>query len=219
MKKLIAFLITAFLTVTIFAESEKTLIFDGIGVTMPIIHQKITKDGSRNVFTPMVDFNTVVVNKESGFTWQFDIGVGYATTKDIPFYDKERQHGTCVDFEMGFGYSFIRNDDTVLSLLGAFGLTAFSFKGDKSYYYNDMKLSDSEVFGLNWNLGLEGIFIKSLTEKLAFFGALSARWIWSGDEESKYSKEQDGITYSVSVTREAEYAFAVVPKLGLLWKI
>ena len=167
----------------------------------------------------MLDFYTLAANKDNGLTWQFDIAVGYTTSKDIPFYDNEKKHGIGLDCEMGFGYSFIRTDDVIFSLLGTFGLTTYSFSGDKTFEYNDMKFTDSEVFGLCWNLGLEGIFVKSLSEKLSFFGALSARWIWSADEESKYSVEKDDVTYSYSMTREAKYGLAVVPKIGLLWKM
>lgn len=220
MKKVCALIAALVMSVAAFAEGNWQSYW-GVGVTAPVYHQKVKHDGSRSVFGAMADIGMLGVNTNNGFTLKFDFGVGWGTTDDIPLYDDSRKHGVTSNSDVGFGYSFIRSDDMVLSLLGTFGVSTYSFEGSKSITYgsDNLKLSDSDVSGYGFGLGAEVSLIKRLGDSLHLFANVGARYIIDGDETTEYSGEHDDIGYSVSFRRDTKGGFAVTPTIGLCWSL
>ena len=218
MKKIIAILVTALLTTGLFANEKNFIGFWGLGFSTPIYNQKIKGDGSRTLDNILFNINVLAINKNNGFTAKANLGIGYATTNDITLFDNTRKHGLSTAVELGLGYSFIREEDRVFSLLLTLDINDYHFFGDKDYICNDMKLSESNVTGNSGGIGLEGLFIKNLSGNLYFYGGLDARLIFDGNEEVQYKKEDGDLTYKFSASRDVKYGFGVTPKFGFTWK-
>jgi len=218
MKKVIAFLATALLATSLFANEKNYMGFWGLGFSTPIYNQKIKGDGSRTVDNVVFNINVLAINKNNGFTAKANLGFGYATTNDITLFDNARKHGLATAVELGLGYSFIREEDKVFSLLATFNVNNYHFFGNEDYICNGMKLSDSTVKGENGSIGLEGLFIKNLSGSLYFYGGLNAYFIFTGNEEIQYENKDSDLTYKFSTSRDIKYGFGVTPKFGFAWK-
>ncbi len=218
MKKIIAFLTTALLATGLFANERNFIGFWGLGFSTPVYNQKIKGDGSRMVDNVLFNIDVLAVNQNNGFTAKAAIGFGYATTNDITLFDNARKHGLATAVELGLGYSFIREEDKVFSLLLTIDANNYHFFGNEDYRCNDMILSDSTVKGTNGSLGLEGLFIKNLSGNLYFYGAVDARFIFGGNEEIRYEKKDGDLKYNFSTSRDVKYGFGITPKFGFTWK-
>ena len=217
MKKIIAMLLASVVAFTAVAEEAKGSLYAGAGLSGLYSNLNVKDDGSRSVMGGGLNLGFLSVNNLSGLTSKIDCTFGASSTADIPNEDRLTGFLFAANFEMG--YSFIRSEDTVLSLLGVLSATSSSYNGDNENALGFVKLGDENISLVSLGIGADVAFIQRISNNLHFYASANTRYIWSVDEDRKLSSEDDGVTYYTGITRTGTGKIEVQPTLGVMWKI
>lgn len=217
MKKIIALLLASVVAFSAVAEESKYSNYIGAGLNGLFSNLKVDDDGSRSSLGGGANFSILGVNNLSGLTVKVDFTLGASSTKDIPAED--RLTGLFGALDAGFGYSFIHNEDTVLSLLGIISASSSSYNGEVESKIGDVKLEDESITISTVGIGADLTFVQRISGNLHFFASANARYIWTGSEDRKLSGEVDDVEYYNGISRNVTGIIEVVPTLGVMWKI
>ena len=217
MKKIFAILLASVVAFSAVAEESKYSNYIGVGLNGLYSNLKVDGDGSRSSLGGGANLSILGVNNLSGLTVKVDFTLGASSTKDIPAED--RLTGLFGALDAGIGYSFIHNEDTVLSLLGVISASSSSYNGDGETSEEAIKLAEKNITISTVGIGADVTFVQRISNNLHFFASANARYIWAGDEDRKFSGENDDATYYKGISRNLEGTIELVPTLGVMWKI
>lgn len=222
MKKKITLLAIVFsiMMTSLFAEEaeedeKEWANFCGMGIMFSVYNMKTDGDGNRNFTGALIDLSETVVNIDNGLTFRADWGIwGETVCDDVSAFGDGNKKFHTMDFAVGVGYSFIRNEKTSLSLCGTLGFNWISKTADADFIFGEKKFSELEyslfMFGVGANLG----FQKKISSRFGFFANVGCRYQILGTEKIEYSDDEKMMT-AVSFSRDAFGKFAITPALGI----
>ncbi|MBQ3824771.1 MAG: hypothetical protein II811_01400 [Spirochaetaceae bacterium] len=217
MKKMIAVVVAALVSVAAFAEESQDLLFFGVGPYGNYSNVHVFDDGNRSIVGGGLVFNLLAVKNLSGFSTKCEIGAGVGSTKDVPNED----HMTNVDCfgSAGFGYSFVRTEDTVFSLLGMVHAKYISFNGDNEITVDTTKYDKDSISFFTVGIGADATFVKRISNNIHFFAAVGAYYNCFGTENRMFSEGDENKSNYVGSSRSITGNISVTPSLGVMWKL
>lgn len=217
MKKMIAVVVAALVSVAAFAEESNWSEYVGIGVAGLFSNLKVHDDGNRKNMGGALALNGLMVNQLSGLSVKIDFDIGGATTKDVP--DENRVSGLAGMFGLGFGYSFIHSEDTVLALFAKAGYDYYAYNGKNETIQNNKKLDEESIEITELGLGADVTFVKRISNNIHFFASVDARFPVLGSEDRRFSDKDADESYYTGINRSITGNISVTPSLGVMWKL
>lgn len=210
MKKVIIIMAAFFLFVmTANSEAINSL---GLGLGLPRFKMNVESNefGVDEVYSGgglSLDLFYQRVSVESGLTFKADGALGTRWIDGENITDDIR--AGYIVFTLGLGYSFVRNENTIVSLCGLIGWDVLS--AEKSFYIYNNKCKYEET-ATAFSIGAALTGIKKLNRNLGLYGSLDMRFIIAGEDEYKLSRNGSNILRG---TVDGESGYAINPAFGL----
>lgn len=202
MKKILALVAAMAFGAAAFAGDWQSTV--GAGFTLPVTNYGFDEDDvdSQTQIGYGFDLMYLGVHLGNGFTAKVDASIGLASNDDIP--DGDAEDPLELTANLGFGYSFIRDEKVTLAALGVVGID-YTWFGSKS---NGVDV-DFSYFSLNVGASILGAY--RFTDHFGAFADLSLRYIVTGTASAEYP--------SPIGTQDVDISGNIVfrPTLGVIW--
>ena len=166
------------------------------------------------------------VHTRNGLTAKLDLGLGLPNGK-IGDDEIKTEGEDPIDFtfDIGIGYSFIRDEKITLGVLGVFGIDYSSWSlADKEESLMDgaIKVTESQDLSLmTFNLGADVIGAFRFTDHFGMYANLGFRYVLAGsaDIDWEYIGSIAGFSGEKSGTNSNDVSgkFVFKPTLGVIW--
>ena len=217
MKKIIALVVTALVSASaVFAGNfEHSL---GIGATFPISSVSFDEDYIDDASQTGVGFDLtyLAIHNNNNITFKMDFAYSAISSDDV-VSDPDATHD--IMFDLGLGYTFLKNERFTLSALGMLGMSLSGYDWTYKYSYLGQPCTvDALAAWMTFDIGADLVGKVKFTDHFGMFANLGFRYgigVW--DRYYAEGKINGKKVVDIDENLNIAGAFKFIPTIGVSW--